>query len=225
MFEQVENAQIARSSPSLRLSSVHGATVAAAASTLAVFLSSPEQPLPPKLEAAAFAFWGMLAFLFLAVRQDLAHNKIPNRLTFPAFGIALLLAAWSGGGPGLIQGVLGAGAAFAILVVPFAARAVAAGDVKALMVLGALGGPLVALNLIFWSTIVSGLLAIAVLTAKGGIRPLLERWNTSLGATLATQKATYLKPAAGEAAALALPRSLALALGIAGYNLWGVPWA
>ena len=81
------------------------------------------------------------AFLFVAISFDLRDRRIPNALNFPALLIAFALAFHTGGGFLLRDSLLGAGLMFAILFPAFAFRALGAGDVKALMVLGALWGP------------------------------------------------------------------------------------
>jgi prepilin peptidase CpaA len=77
------------------------------------------------------------AFLFFAVERDVHCQRIPNWLTFPAFAAALLYGAFVGGPEGALDALLGAGAAFALLLLPYGVGALGAGDVKAAMVLGA----------------------------------------------------------------------------------------
>jgi len=100
-------------------------------------------PLPGPLLA------GAAVFLFLAIAHDVHRQRIPNGLTLAAFVAALGLGAESGGLDGAVAALLGAGAAFAILVPPYALGVIGAGDVKAAMVLGAAfgAGPVVALAL------------------------------------------------------------------------------
>ncbi len=63
-------------------------TVAALVSTC-FLLAGEEGPLP--------AHWWAAAFLFLAVERDVREHRIPNWLTMPAFGLAVVHAAWVGG--------------------------------------------------------------------------------------------------------------------------------
>lgn len=77
------------------------------------------------------------AFLFLALAHDLRSQRIPNWITLPAFVAALGYGAWAGGTAGALHALLGAGAALALLVLPYGLGAIGAGDVKAAMALGA----------------------------------------------------------------------------------------
>jgi prepilin peptidase CpaA len=180
-----------------------------------VYWSGLDRPLPALGWAAAF--------LFFVVQQDVARMKIPNLLTFPALALALMHTALLGNG--ILAGLAGALLVFVALLLPFALRQITAGDVKALMVLGALWGPERAFELVIWSIFCSGALALLVLALRGGFAETLGRWAHSLGLTLATGRFTYLAPPAGSTGGLGLPRGVALALSVAALQLWGVPWA
>jgi prepilin peptidase CpaA len=182
----------------------------------AMLLLSGSTPLPALGWAAAF--------LFVVVQQDLAHAKVPNAITFPALALALALAAWHGGSVGLGLGVAGAGLVFAILLVPFAIGGMCAGDVKAMMVLGALWGPSIALGLLLWSTFAAGVLAVGLLVLRGGAGEMLKRWYESLGLTLVARHLVYLPPPAGSTSAAWMPRSVALAASVIALQVFGTPW-
>lgn len=178
-----------------------------------------ERPLSalPSVEWAA-------AFLFCVVQQDVARMKVPNAITFPAFALALGLASWQHGLAGLISGLAGAALVFGVLLVPFALRGLAAGDVKALMVLGALWGPGAAMAVLWWSAILGGALALAWVGARGELGDLLRRWGNSFGVTFATHRVTYFAAEPGATARRGVPRSVALALAVVALQVWGVPW-
>ena len=109
------------------------ASAAIAASVSAGFLwSAQESPLPATVWAAAF--------LFLAVEHDVRCLRIPNWLTGGGLAGALALAGATRGATGLTEALLGAVTALAVLFLPFLLRWLGAGDVKAMMVLGALWG-------------------------------------------------------------------------------------
>jgi len=165
------------------------------------------------------------AFLFIVVQQDVSRTRIPNMLTFPAFAAALGLAALRVGLNGLVLGFMGATLVFLVLLLPFAARAIRAGDVKALMVLGALWGPTAALGLLFWSTVFGSAIAIVLLTLRGGMGEMLGRWWNSLGATLALGRWTYFAAAPDAAARTGLPYGVPIALAVVALQRWGLPWS
>lgn len=178
--------------------------------------SGQEEPLPTLVAAAAF--------LFLATLTDVRFMRIPNWLTFSAFGIALAGSAAIGGLSGLLGSLAGAAAAFGLLLAPYAARCLGAGDVKAVMVLGALWGPGRVAEALLWMIAIGGVFAIAWLIYKGGVGDLLCRWRDSLVCTLASRRPVYLAPAANSAAASGLPFAVSMTLGAAAYFTWGTPW-
>ena len=196
---------------------VPGASHAIALLVSGVLLwTAQEAPLP--------ALGGAAVFLLLAIEQDVRRMRIPNWLTAPALAAALGYAAFTGGLSGLGAALLGAAAAFAILFVPFALRWLGAGDVKAVMVLGALWGAPLLLPVLWWMVVAGGLLALVVLTTRGGGLDLLERWRDSARVTFATRRWTYFGPHAESVAAGGVPFAMAIGLGAAAFQLWGMPW-
>ena len=93
--------------------------------------------------------------------------------------------------------------AFLLLFVPYAARGLGAGDVKATMVLGALWGPQILVAVLVWTAAISGLLATAVLLRNAGRRA--------------------GRPAGVERRARGIPLAPAIGLGVIAYQLWGTP--
>jgi len=180
-------------------------------------LSGTDAPLP--------AFGWAAAFLFLAVERDVRTRRIPNWLTFPALAGALALAAWQDGLGGALHALAGAGVALAILFLPFALRWLGAGDVKAVMVLGALWGREAIVPALWWMILVGGLLAVALLASRGELGDLLRRWGSSFWHSLLSRRPVYHAPARGSAAVEGLPFAVAMGLGAAAFQLWGAPWA
>jgi prepilin peptidase CpaA len=166
---------------------------------------APARPLPAYPWAAAF--------LFCVVWQDVWRRRIPNALTLPALLAAWICAALAGGLPALGASVAGALLAIALLFVPFAARGMGAGDLKAAAVVGALWGPAAVVFVIFWAVLLAGAAALAWLALRGGLQEMGNRWLVSLGSTLALRRPVYLAPPPGSTAARGLPFGLALALG------------
>lgn len=190
-----------------------GAAVAVVACLLA---AAWEEPLP-RLGWAA-------AFLLLAVERDVRLRRIPNWLTFSGVILALALCGWQGGADALLPALAGAGAGFALLIVPFAAGALGAGDVKAAMVLGALWGAGALFEVLAWSVLAGGGLALGLLIARGGGTDLVRRWLDTLQLTLRSGRLRYVKPAPGSVAASGLPFAVALGLGAAAAHAWRLPW-
>jgi prepilin peptidase CpaA len=159
------------------------------------------------------------AFLFLAVERDVHCQRIPNWLTFPAFGTALLYGAWVGGMEGALHPALGAGAAFALLLLPYSVGALGAGDVKAAMVLGAGFGAASVVQQLLLAIGFGAVFAALRLAAQGELLELAKRWLHSLAATLAARRFVYFPPPPGTAAARGIPFAVAIALAVTAQQL------
>jgi prepilin peptidase CpaA len=199
------------------VTSKFGLSTSIAASICAGFVWSAQQaPLPATGWAAAF--------LFLAVEHDVRCLRIPNWLTFGGMAVALGWAVGNGGWQGLGQALAGAGVALATLFVPFVLGWLGAGDVKAMMVLGALWGDDNVLPSLFWIFLAGGALALALLAARGELANLFTRWIRSAWITLSSGHLTYFGPAPGSAAGAGLPFAVAIGIGASIEQLWGFPW-
>jgi prepilin peptidase CpaA len=183
----------------------------------ALFLwTGAREPLP--------ALGWSAGFLFFVVEEDVRRRRIPNWLTIPALGVALGLGGWAGGWLGAATAVGGAALAFGLLFPVFCMRWMGAGDVKALMVLGALWGPMALLGSLWWMMLAGGVTALAVAATSGALPDLLRRWALSLAMARANGRWLPLPPASGGAARTGIPFGLAIGLGAAAYQYWGVPW-
>ena len=130
------------------------AAIAAASLVSACVLgSASETPLP--------AFGWAAAFFFIAVERDVRERRIPNWLTLPALGLAVAYGAATGGAPGALASLLGAGVALGILLLPYSLGWLGAGDVKAMVVIGALWGAGVLIPVTAWAIGLGGVIAIA----------------------------------------------------------------
>lgn len=158
------------------------------------------------------------AFLFVAVERDVHCQRIPNWLTFPTFVAALVYGALIGGAHGFLDALLGAGAAFALLVLPYALGALGAGDVKAAMALGALFGAADVSRIVLLAIACGGVIALLGVTAQGGLGELVRRWLQSFAASLASRRLVYFRPAPGAAAARGIPFAVAVAIAVAAHQ-------
>jgi prepilin peptidase CpaA len=194
-----------------------GVSAAIAGCVSAGFLwSAQASPLPATAWAAAF--------LFLAVEHDVRSLRIPNWLTHGGLAVAIVLAAVTRGLPGVGYALAGAGVALVVLFVPFVLRWLGAGDVKAMMVFGALWGHELVLPTLFWMFLAGGAIALALLVARGELRDLVTRWGRSAWITLSSGKLTFFAPAPGSAAGGGLPFAVAIGIGASIYQIWGFQW-
>jgi len=188
---------------------VLGSAVAAAG-----FIGST--PLPIFMWAAAF--------LFFAVASDVRFHRVPNLLTLPAFAAALVAAPLLGATAGYADTLIGAGIGFALLIIPYALGGVGAGDVKALMALGAWVGAETILGATAWAVIAAGTFGIALLALNGELLNFAKRWGRIAFALVTIRRNFYEPPAAGTQAAGGIPFAAALAVGLAAQFYGGVPW-
>jgi prepilin peptidase CpaA len=169
------------------------------------------RPLPVLAWAAAIVFF--------AVERDLHCQRIPNWLTFPACAAALVYGAWIGGMQGVLEALLGALAAFALLVLPYGIGALGAGDVKAAMALGAGLGAGGSAELVLLAIGFGGAVALARVAARGELLAFARRWGHSLTATLIARRFVYFPPAPGTASGSGIPFAVAIALAVTAHSL------
>ncbi len=201
--------------PSLRPSPISLAVACAIGGGLAY--SGQAWPLP------ALPWAG--AFLCLAAQQDVQRLRIPNWITAPAMLGALALHTADLGLLGLQQGLFGLGLAFCLLFIPFAVRWLGAGDVKAVMVLGALWGPHTLAPLLVWMFGIGGALGLVWIVVAGGARDLAKRWVGSFVLSVANRRLIYVPAAEGSVARRGIPFAVAIGLAVIAQQLWGVPWS
>jgi prepilin peptidase CpaA len=164
------------------------------------------------------------AFLFLAVASDVRYHRVPNLLTLPALCGAVLVSPWMGGAGGPVEALGGAALGFAILVGPYAIGGMGAGDVKALMALGAWIGPSATLGAAVWALIAAGSFGLAWLALRGELGSFARRWGRTLSATLILRRLAYEPPPSESAAVGGIPFAVALAVGLAAQWSVGLPW-
>ena len=115
----------------------------------------------------------MIALLLAAAWTDLRHQRIPNRLVFPGTALALVLHASLPAGDGLLSALPGAlgfaaavtGLAYGLLaLLPFyCLRAMGAGDVKLMAMVGAFVGPTEIWWALFYTALAGGVLALGMI--------------------------------------------------------------
>ncbi|MBW2722957.1 MAG: prepilin peptidase [Deltaproteobacteria bacterium] len=195
---------------SLPISLVASAVVAAALSS-AAFAVEATRVLP--------AYWFAAGFLVLAVQQDILRRKIPNWLVGPGILLALAYNTFQFGSTGLIASLIGCFLPFVMLIALYAGRSMGAGDIKALMALGTLWGASVILQVIMWSLVIGGVVALVILLFHGELLSMLRRWGRMVATLLVERQFRYEPPTAGEAAAGGLPFGIAIGLAVAAVQL------
>jgi len=98
---------------------------------------------------------------------DITKKKIYNIQTYPSIAAGLLLGYTSGGGHGILMSLAGLFTGLALLFIIFLAGGIGAGDVKLLGAIGALKGTVFVLWTMFYTGLIGGIMAFALLIWKG----------------------------------------------------------
>ncbi|MEN6347843.1 MAG: A24 family peptidase [Syntrophomonas sp.] len=157
-----------------------------------------------------FLLWGALS---VAVIYDLKTRTIPNQLLVVVLLVALLLHLYGEGFPGLIFSVQGMLTGSLLLIIPFMAGGIGAGDVKLLGMVGALKGSSFVITAFLGTALWGGLIALILLAAKGRLKSTLSRFGKMLYVLPLTGiKAGSLSPANEER--ISYPYGPAIMLGV-----------
>ena len=100
-----------------------------------------ELGLDMNLSVGTFSIIFLTIVLITAAITDLRVRRIPNILTFPAMGVALIYHCTTGGLYGLYTSVIGLILGTAIFAIPYMMGGMGAGDAKLMGVVGAILGP------------------------------------------------------------------------------------
>jgi prepilin peptidase CpaA len=113
----------------------------------------------------------LLLLVSIAAVNDLATRRIPNRLLLAGLAGALILHLASGEpGPALLGAFAGLGLGLAVFLPFYMMRGMAAGDVKLMAVVGAFTGPGIAFEIAVLTWCAGGVMALAVVLARGRMR-------------------------------------------------------
>ncbi len=157
-----------------------------------------------------------VAFVVVAAVFDVRNHRIPNWLVLLGavtciVGQMIQPALLGFGIAGALKGIA---VGFALLLPLYLVRATGAGDVKLMAMVGAYLGPWGVASAVLLSFIAGGVLALAVVLAKGALVQLFANLRTMLFGTLlnamTTGKTTITAPAASVGK---LPYGVAIAIG------------
>ncbi|GIC79622.1 hypothetical protein FMO003_38380 [Moritella sp. F3] len=151
-----------------------------------------------------------IIMLSIALYFDLRYQRIPNKLCLITLLLGLIINTTFNGLFGLGQSLSGAALALVVLLPAFAFRLLGAGDVKIMIAIGALSGPLI----IIWSiayAIVFGVFTSILIAIKtvgfNGVKLAISRYTDCI------YTRTYFKPEPGDMGAVQVPYAPALMLG------------
>ncbi|USX27968.1 prepilin peptidase [Oxalobacteraceae bacterium OTU3CINTB1] len=170
--------------------------------------------------------------LALAVWNDLRARRIPNTLVFggAVLGIALNclypdgagLFAAPQGGIGFAWSLAGLATGLALLLPMYAMRALGAGDVKLMAMVGAFAGPWPSVVIVLLTLLAGGVLALAVAAWNGRLRAMMRNtYQMGVYAFMRRLGGEQLKIEAPAEASGRLPYAIAIAAGTLPYLAWG----
>jgi prepilin peptidase CpaA len=154
-----------------------------------------------------------IPIVVLAAASDVRSGTISNQLTYPAVLLGLTVGLWPGAGPSFASSVLGLFIAFLPALVLFAAGAIGGGDAKLLAAIGALVGSPLILEVLFFSIVAGGALALCTIVARGRTLDVLREFWVFLTSLVSARIATRVP-----AADLRVPFAPAALVGV----LWAV---
>ncbi len=186
--------------------------------------------------AALLVLMAMALLLLAAVREDVRHQRIPNPLVFWGAGLGILLnvfmpegtgfaATYLPGGAGFLNAIEGAAIGLAALLPMYLLRAMGAGDVKLMTMVGAFLGPIDVLGATLATFLAGGALSLGYAWKIGVLRRTLQNVRVVLysgamriaGGSIPTLE--HAPVTAGK-----FPYAVAIAAGTLGYLAWKSAW-
>jgi prepilin peptidase CpaA len=113
----------------------------------------------------------LVLVIVMAATTDLRYRRIPNWLVLIALALSLTLKIASGEVGAWVGGLL---VGFGAFIPLYALRAMGAGDVKLMAVVGAFLGPMPASGAVVATLLAGGVLSIVVALANGSLRRAIE---------------------------------------------------
>jgi prepilin peptidase CpaA len=122
--------------------------------------------------------------LAVSAVQDIRFQKIPNLVTYPTMGVALVYHSLLNGLDGFFFGLAGLGIGMAFFMIPYLMGGMGAGDVKLMGAVGAILGPRGVLIATVFTVMAGGIYALVVLIKN-------REYSKELIRRIATMLTTY----------------------------------
>lgn len=168
-----------------------------------------------------FRYGVLTVFLLAAVWTDLANRKIPNRLVYSGLGVAIVCQTMLPSGMGLWVSLQGMGLGLAMFLPMYFLRAMGAGDVKLMAMVGAFVGPQLIIGATLATLVAGGIMAVIATLWKKEFWKLIENLKVMFLGSMTRFAAGQLPlPEQPVASVGKLPYALAIAAGTLGYLAW-----
>ncbi len=140
----------------------------------------------------------IIGILILASVNDLLYKKIPNWLTYSSLLFGIILQSFFRGYDGFMFSFQGIGIGFIIPFIIYMAGGFGAGDVKLMAAIGSFVGPKEIFIIFVFSSLLSGIWAIILLSIHGFIFHTLRRYYNILKTIFFARQLIYIPPLSGE---------------------------
>lgn len=160
-------------------------------------------------------FIDIIVFLVTGVclYTDLTRRKIYNSVLLPAVLLATCYHLYMGGLAGWWFSIKGLAAGLALLLIPYTAGGIGAGDVKLLGTIGSLKGPAFIFNAFLAAAIAGGILALFYLAKDKRLAVALKKIMYPLFLPVGIARSALTGDPAGEDKRSAIPYGAAIAVG------------
>lgn len=161
-----------------------------------------------------------VAILTLAAYIDWKEHRVPNWLTYSAWGLGLLFHGLNDGMAGLGGSLLGSAVGLATLIVPYALRGMGAGDVKLMAAVGAWVGASATIHAFLWIAVAGGAMGLYSIIRS---RQMRERLSVMVnaGQNLFTLKPMDQGQTEQTPSRMLLPYGVPIAIGFYAYFVFG----
>ena len=136
--------------------------------------------------------------LIVALINDLFYKKIPNWLTYSSLIVGIFFQSIFRGFDGFFYSLQGIGLGFGLTFFIYLAGGFGAGDVKLMAAIGSFLGPKEIFLVFIYSSLLSGVYAIILLSFHGFILHTLKRYYNILKTLCFTRQLIYIPPLSGE---------------------------
>ncbi len=154
-----------------------------------------------------------------AAAIDVARQRIPNMLTYPAIVGAIAARGLLQGGAGLKAALLGGLVGGGLFLVFFLLRTMGAGDVKLMTAIGCLTGPAKSLQIVLATAIAGGILALIYSIWRRRLRTTLANVGDLLRFHVLLRGTVHPNLNLSNAEAVRMPYAVPIAVGVA-YTIW-----
>jgi prepilin peptidase CpaA len=166
----------------------------------------------------------LAATVITAAVTDFRSSRVPNWLTFPVTGLALVLYYLQAGPQGLLFSAGGWLAGFGLLIGLYALGGTGAGDVKLLAAVGALSGTSRVFSIFLYTAVFGGVYALGIV-----VYSMVTKWGwVDAGRRLRAEGATLfltggdVRPLAASVRSFPKLRyAIVIALGVAAEHMFG----